>query len=130
MSPARTLLAVLLGYLAFLVFGFFGGVFMALAMRARSGSGLLIGSEIVAFVAAAAAGAITARIAQRKPLAHAAALGLSVFSVTVVATIVLPRNPHAYYPSWYPFAAAVLGGVGAFVGGALVSAGRPETGSE
>lgn len=110
---------MLLGYLTLLVLGFAGNVLVALALHRTSGSGVLAGSEIVAFTAALAAGATTARIARTKPLAHAGALALSVFSVTIVAALIAPAPHQAVFPPWYPYVAALLGGAGAFAGGAL-----------
>lgn len=112
---------MLLGYCSLLIFGFIGDVVLTLSVHARGGRTLLIGSEIVTFLAAIVGGAITARTARARALAHASALALTIFSVTIVVALVLPPPKHALYPHWYPFASAILGGVGAFVGGALIA---------
>lgn len=122
-SSGRTLLAVLLGYLTFLILEIIGAFMTASVLRARSGAALLISGEIVTFIAAALAGAVTARIARSRPLAHAGALGLAMFSVTVVVTAVAPHRAASPYPGWYPYAIALLSGVGAFLGGAFVRSG-------
>lgn len=122
MRPGRTILAVLVGYLAMIVFDIIGGVMLAGAVHGRQGgSTLIIGGEFVLFVSAIFAGAITARMAPFRPLSHAGALGLSIFSVSVLASAFTRPVPHQIYPDWYPYAAAVLGGFGAFVGGALIA---------
>ena len=121
MSPARTIFAVLLGYLALLVLEVIGGIAAGAIVHARTGAGVLIAGEIVVLVSAIAAGAITARTARERPLAHAGALGLSILSVTAVLAAVSPRSAHATVPVWYPYAIALFGGVGAFIGGALAS---------
>lgn len=112
---------MLLGYLTLLILGFAGNVIVAAALRAGGGSTWLICSEIVALVAAIIAGAVTARVAREKPLAHAGALGLTVFTVTVIASAIAPAHQNAIFPAWYPYIAAALSGVGAFIGGALVA---------
>jgi hypothetical protein len=114
-------LAVLVGYLALIIFDIIGGIMLGGAMRGQRGSALIIGGEFVLFVSAILAGAITARMAPFRPLSHAGALGLSIFSVSVLAAAFTRPVPHQVYPSWYPYAAALLGGVGAFVGGALAA---------
>lgn len=120
-NPARTIFAILLGYLAFLLLEVIGATLAAGALHATSGSSLLIAGETVTFVSAIVAGAVAARLAKGRPLAHAGALGLSMLSVTIVATAISPRSAHALYPQWFPYASAVLAGAGAFIGGALVS---------
>jgi hypothetical protein len=121
LRPGRTILAVLLGYLALIIFDIIGGVMLAGAVQGQRGSALIIGGEFVLFVSAILAGAVTARMAPFRPLSHAGALGLAIFCVSVLAASFTRPVPHQVYPSWYPYAAAVLGGVGAFVGGALVA---------
>ncbi|HEV3154955.1 MAG TPA: hypothetical protein VGZ02_14195 [Candidatus Baltobacteraceae bacterium] len=121
-SPARTVLAVFLGYLTFLILEIGGAFAAAAAANLRTGSSLLISGELTTFVAAAAGGAVAARVAQSRPLAHAGALGLSIFSVTVLVSALVQHRAPSPYPGWYPYANAILSGVGAFVGGALVGA--------
>jgi hypothetical protein len=117
-SPARTILAVFLGYLTFLAVEIVGAFASAAVFRATSGSSLLVSGELVTFLAAAIGGAVAARVARTRPLAHAGALGLAMFSVTVIVTIITPHRITPY-PGWFPYATALLSGFGAFVGGAL-----------
>jgi hypothetical protein len=120
------MLAVLVGYLALIVLVLIGGLFLAAALRGASGSQLVVGGEVVVFVAAVISGAITARMAPSRPLAHAGVLGLTILSVTAIVAAISPHNPNALFPGWYPYAAAALGGAGAFVGGALSSTSKDE----
>lgn len=127
MSPARTILAVLAGYLTFLVLEILGAIVTASVLRVSTGGPLLISGEVVTFIAAIVGGGVAARIARNRPLEHAAALGLSMFTVTVLVTIVTPRPANAAYPAWFPYVTALFGGLGAFVGGALFTlAKQPE----
>ena len=121
MRPGRTILAILVGYLSLILLDLLGGAMLGGALGGRSSSAEIIGGEFVVFIAGIIAGAITARLAPYRPLSHAGALGLSIISVTVLAAAFTRPVPHQIYPSWYPYAAALLGGVGAFVGGALAA---------
>lgn len=121
MNPGRTILAVLVGYLTLIVLEVIGGIMLASVLRGQMYGSALIGGEIVVLVSGAIAGAVTARLAPSRPLSHATALALAIVSATSVATAITAHPQHALYPSWYPYAAALLGGVGAFSGGALVS---------
>lgn len=84
----------------------------------------IIGGEFVTFVSGVIAGVVTARIAVSRPLLHASVLGIVVIGVTMFAAAFSKRPLLAGIPPWYPYAAALLAGAGAFVGGALVS--RPK----
>lgn len=124
MTPARTILAVLLGYLTFLILEVLGAIVTASVLRLSTGAPLLISGEVVTFIAAIVGGGVAARVARDRPLEHAAALGLSLFTVTVLVTIITPRPAVAAYPGWFPYVTAVFGGLGAFVGGALFTLAR------
>ena len=82
---------------------------------------MLIAGEVVTFVAGLIAGAITARVATTRALAHAGGLGLAILLVTALKAFVAHPIAHSPYPGWYPYAAALFGGIGAFVGGALTA---------
>lgn len=126
MKPARTILAVLLGFFVWLAVFLLGGLFFAV-VAARSGytQWMLIG-EVVSFVAGVAAGAVAARVASERPLLHAGVLGVVMICVLTLVTA-FTKHRATTLPSWYPYAAAVLTGAGAFVGGALST--RPKRGS-
>lgn len=111
MRPARTILAVLLGYFCLLAVELLG----ALIFRG------LIGGEFVTFMSGVVAGAVAAKVAVQRPLLHAIVLGVVVICVTMLATAFAKRPAIAGIPTWYPYAAALLAGAGAFVGGALVT---------
>ncbi len=121
MNPARTIFAILFGYLALIVLQLIGGEMLGRAVHGRPGSSAIIGGEIVVFAAGIIAGAITARLAPYRPLSHATALGLAIASATTLAAAISKPPAHQPFPNWYPYAAALLSGVGAFVGGALAS---------
>lgn len=121
MRPGRTILAVFVGYLSLIVCDLFGGALLAGALHQRSGSAIVIGGEFVVFISGIIAGAVTARLAPARPLSHAGALGLAIVCVSVLSAAVSKPVPHQVFPSWYPYAAALLGGAGAFVGGALAA---------
>lgn len=123
MRPARTILAVLLGFLVWLAVVILGGLFFA-AAAARSGTPqLMLTGEIVSFVAGVAAGVIAGIIAGARPLLHAIVLGVVMVCVLFFAAASAKR-PVIGMPTWYPYAAALLSGAGTFVGGALAS--RPK----
>lgn len=115
MRPARTLLAVLLGYLALLAVELIG----AIVFRG------IIGGEFVTFVSGVVAGAVTAKVAVQRPLLHAIVLGAVVICVTILVTAFSKRGLLPGIPAWYPYAAALLAGTGAFVGGALATREKP-----
>lgn len=123
MNPARTILSVFVGYLALILLGILGNEVLANVLHTRvGGTSAVIGGELVALISGVAAGAITARVASTRALAHATALGLTIVSATSLATAIAKPPTHQIYPSWYPYALAVFGGLGAFVGGVLVAA--------
>lgn len=113
------MLAVLLGYLALIILELIGGALLAGIYRGHTGGQLILGGEIVTFIAGILAGAITARMAPSRPLAHATVLGFTILTVTCIVTAISHPPAGAIYPSWYPYAAAALSGVGAFTGGAI-----------
>jgi len=122
LNPARTVLAVFVGYLALLVLGVLGELLLVSILRGQTtGSSVMIAHEAVAFIAGIVAGAITARMAPSRRLSHATALALTIISATVLATALAKPPVHALFPGWYPYALALFSGVGAFGGGALVS---------
>lgn len=127
MNPGRTILAVLLGYLTLIVLEVIGGTMLAAAQRGQLHAPSLYGGEIIVLVSGVIAGAVTARLAPSRPLSHATALALAIVSATSVATAISRTPSHMIYPLWYPYVAAVLGGVGAFVGGALASSRAQES---
>ncbi|HET9097134.1 MAG TPA: hypothetical protein VFN37_10760 [Candidatus Baltobacteraceae bacterium] len=114
MRPARTILAVLLGYLSLLAVELAG----VLIFRG------IIGGEFVTFISGLVAGAVTARVAAARPLLHASVLAVVIIAVTVFAAA-FKRAPTPGVPAWYPYAAALLAGAGTFVGGALSSREKP-----
>ena len=114
---------MLVGYLTLIVLEVLGGAVLASALRSRvGGANAIIGGELVALVSGLAAGAITARIARSRALAHATALALTIVSATWLATAIAKPPAHHLYPSWYPYVLAVFSGLGAFIGGVLVAA--------
>lgn len=115
------MLAVLVGYLALIILEVIGGAFLAAALRGHGGATLIVGGEVVTFVAGVMAGAITARMAPTRPLTHATVLGLTVITVTSIVAAISQPPAGTTFPHWYPYAAALLGGAGAFVGGALAN---------
>lgn len=115
MRPARTILAVLLGYVTLLAVELAG----ALVFRG------ILGGEIVTFVSGLLAGAVTARIAAARPLLHAGVLGIAIVCVTVFAAAFSKRAPSPGIPAWYPYATALLAGVGTFIGGAFFARETP-----
>jgi hypothetical protein len=127
LKPARTILAVLLGYLAWFGVLLAGGLlFGAAASRAGTTQTMFVG-EIVFFVAGIAAGAVAAAVAQARPLLHAIVLGVAMICVMVFGAAFSKRPSAPGIPSWYPYAVALLSGAGTFVGGALAS--RPKRAS-
>ena len=111
MRPARTILAVLLGYLCLLAIELLG----AFLFRGT------IGGEFVAFVSGVIAGAVTARVAASRPLLHAIVLGVVVVSITCMGAAFAKRPVLQGIPVWYPYAIALLAGAGIFIGGALAA---------
>lgn len=111
MRPARTILAVLLGYLCLLAVEIIGG----LVSRG------ILGGEIVTFIAGVVAGMVTARVANARPMLHAVVLGVVIICVTTFVAAFSKRPLLAGIPSWYPYAIALLAGFGAFVGGAFAT---------
>lgn len=131
MNPGRTILAVLVGYLTLIVLEVLGGAVLGSVLRLQiGGSSAMIGGEIVVLVSGIAAGAMTARLAPSRRLAHATALALTIVSATSLATAIAKPSAHQLYPAWYAYALALFSGVGAFTGGVLVSAKTEETDSE
>jgi hypothetical protein len=129
-NPARTILAVFVGYLTLLIVGVFGEIILLNVLRGRQqnlGLSAMVGHETVALFAGIVAGAITARMAPSRGLSHASALSLTIISATVLATAI-SKPVHPTYPTWYPYALALLSGVGAFFGGALASVRRSQEG--
>lgn len=122
MKPARTLLAVLAGYLVMLVCEIVGAVFLAVALHGRGHAATLFGNELVVLLAGLIAGAVAARIGRVRPVLHAALLATVVFVITVAVAALSPRTGGA--PSWYALSLACIGAFGAVVGGALTSGTR------
>lgn len=110
MRPARTILAVLLGYVSLLAVELAGGLLFR---------GIIAG-EAVTFVAGAIGGAITARVAADRPMLHAGVLGVVIVCVTIFVAA-FSKRPMLGVPTWYPYAIALLTGAGAIVGGALTT---------
>jgi hypothetical protein len=115
LRPARTILAVLLGYVCLLAVELGG----ALIFRG------IIGGECVTFISGLVAGAVTARVAAARPLLHASVLAVVIVGVTIFAAAFSRRVPTPGIPPWYPYAAALLAGAGTFIGGALPSRVKP-----
>lgn len=121
MNPSRTVLAVLLGYLALILLEVLGGGLLY-AFRMMPGSmNTMIASECVVLMSGVIAGGVTARFAPSRPLAHAGALALAIISATSIATALVHPHTPQIYPGWYPYALGLFGGLGAFAGGAIVS---------
>jgi hypothetical protein len=121
LNPGRTILAVLVGYLALIVLELIGSVMLFSLLHGQTGGSAVIGGEAVVIVSGIIAGALTARLAPSRPLSHSTALALAIVSATAIATAIARPTHHQVFPNWYPYALALLGGVGAFAGGALVS---------
>jgi peptidoglycan/LPS O-acetylase OafA/YrhL len=75
-------------------------------------------NAVLAFVSSIAGGALTARVAPSRPIYHAAGLGVALLSIGVFA-LIFP-SPQSLVPNWYEPLVAVLGAIGAVVGGMLV----------
>jgi hypothetical protein len=120
LKPARTILAVLLGFFVWLAVIIVGGLFFASAAAHAGSSQLMITGEIVSFVAGVAAGVAAAAIAVERPVLHAGVLGIVMICVLFFAAA-SARRPLVGVPPWYPYAAALLTGAGAFVGGTLAN---------
>jgi len=125
-SPARTVLAVFLGYLTFLMLEIVLGFLAAAFLHSTNRASLVITAELLTFLSAAAGGAVAARMAPERPLAHAGALGLAVLTVTIAVSVLVPQRAQSPFPAWFPFASAVFGGAGAFLGGGLVTLSRTQ----
>jgi hypothetical protein len=125
LRPARTILAVLLGYLVWFGVLLGGGVlFGAIAGRNAHVSQVMLIGEVVMFVAGVAAGAVTAAVADARPLLHAMVLGVAMMAVLMLGAAFSKRVPTPGIPPWYPYAAALLAAAGTFVGGSLAT--RPK----
>jgi hypothetical protein len=123
LNPGRTILAVLVGYLTLIVLEVLGGAVLGSVLRVQiGGSSAMIGGEVVVLVSGIAAGAMTARLAPSRRLAHATALALTIVSATSLATAIAKPPAHQLYPGWYSYVLALFSGVGAFTGGVLASA--------
>jgi hypothetical protein len=105
--------------MALIILTVIGDIILAVLLHGARGGALIVGNEIVVFVAAFIAGGISARIGSSRPLWHATLLGAIVFIVGVAVSAVQHSTHGA--PAWYPYTIAVLGGVGAFAGGALTA---------
>jgi hypothetical protein len=114
LKPARTVLAVLLGYLALLAVEFLGAVLV------RG----LIALEAMTFLAGVAGGGVTARVAGTRPLLHAGVLAAVIIAVGSLAAEFSRHPLPPGVATWYPYAATLLTGAGTFVGGALAA--RPK----
>jgi hypothetical protein len=123
LRPARTILAVLLGFFVWLAVVILGGLFFASAAARAGTSQMMLIGEIVSFVAGVAAGVVSAAVASARPLLHAGVLGVVMVCVLFFAAA-FSKRPLAGIPPWYPYAAALLSGAGTFVGGALAT--RPK----
>lgn len=112
---------MLLGYLSLLAVEYVGGLLVLGAGSHMSTSGLMLAGEVVTFAAGIIAGAITARVAVARPLLHAAVLGVVIVCVTAFIAAFSKRPLTPGVPGWFPYAAALLTGAGAFVGGAIAT---------
>ncbi|HZZ66200.1 MAG TPA: hypothetical protein VFE17_11910 [Candidatus Baltobacteraceae bacterium] len=121
MNPSRTVLAVLLGYLALILLEVLGGAFLYALRFIPGTSNTMIASECVVLISGVVAGGITARLAPSRPLSHAGALALAIISATSIATALVHPHTHQIYPMWYPYVLGFFGGLGAFAGGAFVT---------
>jgi hypothetical protein len=121
LNRGRTILAILLGYLALILLEVLGGAFLYVFHLSPGSGAAVVGGEFTVFLSGIAAGAITARIAPARGLSHATALGLAIVSATTLAAAIARPPHHDPYPLWYPYALGIFAGVGAFVGGALVA---------
>ena len=125
-KPARTILAVMLGFFVWFAVVILGGLFFASAAARAGSSQILLTGETVSFVAGVAAGVVAAAVASARPLLHAIVLGIVMVCVLFFAAA-FSKHPLIGIPQWYPYAAALLSGAGTFVGGALAS--RPKRSS-
>jgi len=78
----------------------------------------LVVNMAYSFAAALAGGWVTARIAIRKKMGHAAALALVVFLLAVPGIV---TGPAAGQPAWYAIVIAGIGVLGVLTGGRLGS---------
>ena len=80
----------------------------------------IVSNFVYSFVAAVLGGWVTARMAPRSPLAHAGALA-GVMVIFALGDILAKGVPEAaaHQPSWYGWAVALTGAVGALAGGWL-----------
>jgi peptidoglycan/LPS O-acetylase OafA/YrhL len=122
------MLAVLVGYCALIILLLIGGAVLN-AFVHNNPRALIVGGTVVTFICGVLSGGITARMAPKRPLAHATVLGLTIFSVLTIVTAISKRPPGAMYPVWYPYASAFLAGAGAIFGGGVVSGTEPTSDS-
>ncbi|MGZ3515968.1 MAG: hypothetical protein ACXWNK_02055 [Vulcanimicrobiaceae bacterium] len=75
-------------------------------------------NAVIGFIASIIGGGLAARMAPARPVFHAAALGVAILAIGVFA--VLFPSPQSLTPEWYEPLVAVLGAIGAVVGGLIV----------
>lgn len=83
--------------------------------HAFPGLPLVIFTMVYSFVYAVVGGYLTAHLARRAPLSHAATLGAALVVLSVVFAVM---NPYQH-PWWYLLSCTMLIGVGCIVGGSL-----------
>jgi hypothetical protein len=122
----RSVFAVILGYLAAVLLvvaglGLAGMLFLPPPGRPY-GPGVspayLIANVLVSIAAAVVGGLTAGIVARRSPILHASALAAIMFIVGI-ASMVASGGAAPGQPAWYPLAIAVIGPVGALVGGWL-----------
>lgn len=117
------MLAVLVGYCALVLLSLIGGALLSAVFHGNHRS-MIVGGAIVTLISGVIAGGITARMAPTRPLAHATVLGLTVFSVLTIVTLLSKPPAVSLYPAWYPYLAALLAALGAVLGGVVSSGGE------
>jgi peptidoglycan/LPS O-acetylase OafA/YrhL len=115
---SRSILAIAAGFITAAI-----GVLVATAAAvAISGTGSSPSSSYLALnltgstLAGLLGGLVSARIARRRPLTHAAILSAIVIALSVPGILA----PAPGQPQWYPATVGFLGAAGAVVGGFLV----------
>jgi len=117
-SLARSILAVIVGYMVMMLAVIVLTLIMVKTMGLKSGHptpGYLAVNAGYSFLAAAIGGFVTASIARIKPLPHAAALAVLICVLTVVSY----RGYRGNQPFWYQVAMVIVPSLCAIAGAAL-----------
>ncbi len=112
---ARSLAAVVVGFLIFAVFIQVLNMFTSLAQDGGAVMNFLVVSVTWTVAAAVLAGYMAARIAGSREFPHAAALGL----LMVILSLVSMRQEGIKQPGWYQTTIAGCGPISAMIGAAI-----------